>query len=174
MTQVLLRNTARFVLLVLLQILIFDRLAISSIYIPQVYLLFIILLPFETPKWLLLLLSFALGLCIDLFSYTVGLHTAACTLIGFLVPWVQTLVTSRQSYEPGVQPGIRGLGFRWFLGYTLLLVSFHHLMIYYLDAFKLSGFFMTFFHAALNIMITTAVIICLQLLTTRSQKSRER
>lgn len=173
MTQLILRNTARFFLLVLLQVLIFDRLAVSSVYVPQVYILFILLLPFETPRWLLLVLSCLIGLCIDLFSYTVGLHTAACTLIGYLAPWLQTLVASRQSYEPGIQPGIRGLGFRWFLSYTLLLVSFHHILIYYLDAFRLSGFFMTLFHALINIVITTAAILIIQVLTTRNKKGRE-
>lgn len=172
MTETILRNSGRFVLLALLQILVFNHIEISSYYIPHIYILFILLMPFETPKGLLLIFSFLMGLSIDLFSYTIGLHTAACTLVGFMAPWIQTLITSKQEYEPGIQPGIRGLGFRWFLTYTLILVTFHHLVVYYLDAFSLSGFFVTFFKAALNILITTAAILALQLLTTRSKRAR--
>lgn len=172
MTSTILKNTGRFLLLLFLQVLVFNRIEIAAYYIPHIYILFIILLPFETPKWLLLVLSFLMGLFVDMFSYTVGLHTAACTLVGFLAPWVQTMIASKQEYEPGIEPGIRGLGFSWFLTYTLILVSVHHLLVYYLDAFRLSGFFETLYHAVLNIVITTAGILIIQMLTTRSGKQR--
>lgn len=172
MNSLILRNVVRFIVLVLLQVLIFNHIQLKSFYIPQLYILFILLLPFETPKWLTLIVSFLLGLFIDMFSYTVGLHTAACTLIGFLAPWVQNLVATKQEYEPGMQPGIRGLGFKWFLSYTLILVSFHHLTVYFLDAFRFSDFLITLFRAAVNILLTTVVIVVAQLLAGKSRDTR--
>jgi cell shape-determining protein MreD len=132
--------------------------------------LFILLLPFESPKWLILLLSFILGLVIDLFSYTVGLHTSACTLVGFLAPWIQNMASTKQEYEPGMQPGIHGLGFRWFLSYTLIIVTIHHLVVYFLDAFSLSDFFTTLYHALINVLITTGIILIFQLLVEQRPK----
>jgi cell shape-determining protein MreD len=172
MTSIILRNAARFFLLVLLQVLVFNHIQISSYYIPQLYILFILLLPFETPKWLMLVLGFLLGLFIDMFSYTVGLHTAACTLIGFLAPWVQNIVATKQEYEPGMQPGIRGLGFKWFLSYTLIIVTVHHLVVYFLDAFRFSDVFTTLYRAGVNILLTTAVIMIVQLLIGKTGRAR--
>jgi rod shape-determining protein MreD len=171
MNSLILRNVIRFIVLVLLQVLVFNHIQLKFFYIPQVYLMFILLLPFETPKWLILSLAFLLGLCIDLFSYTVGLHTAACTLIGFMAPWVQNIVATKQEYEPGMQPGIRGLGFKWFLSYTIILVSCHHLVVYFLDAFRFSDVLVTLYRAIINILFTTFVIVVAQLLVGKSEKA---
>jgi rod shape-determining protein MreD len=168
MTSLLLRNALRFVILLLLQVLIFDNIQIRAFLIPQAYLLFLLLLPFETPKWLLLVLGFFTGLMVDLFSYTVGLHAAACTLIAFVRPFAIRTIASRQQYEPGIQPGISGLGFGWFLNYTLLLTAVHHLFIYFMEEFRFTDFFTTLYRAALNIVITAAVIILIQLLISRT------
>ncbi len=169
MTNLILRNALRFILLVFLQVLVFNHIQLDSFYIPQIYILFILLLPFETPKWLMLSLAFLLGLCIDMFTYTVGLHTSACTLIGFLAPLVQNMVTTKQEYEPGMQPGIRGLGFKWFLSYTLILVSIHHLVVYFLDAFRFTDVWVTLFRAGVNILLTTSVIVLIQLLVGKGE-----
>jgi rod shape-determining protein MreD len=170
MTNLIIRNAARFFLLILLQVLVFNNIELNSYLIPQVYILFILLLPFETPKWLLLLLAFTMGLFIDMFSYSVGLHTAACTLIAFLRPTVQNLVGSKQEYVPGIQPGIRVLGFRWFFSYTLILVSAHHFLVYFLEVFSFTDMLFTLFHAILNILFTTIAIILAQLFLYRPAK----
>jgi rod shape-determining protein MreD len=163
MTNIIIRNSARFILLILLQVLVFNHIEIDSYLIPHIYIMFILLLPFETPKWLLLLSAFLLGLFIDMFSYTIGLHTAACVLMAFLRPIVQNII-SRQEYEPGVQPGISGLGFKWFLAYTVILVGSHHLLIYFLDEFRFISVLTVIFRALLNTGLTTISIVIAQLL----------
>lgn len=170
MTNIILKNIIRFVLLLLLQVLVFDNIQIRAFLIPQVYILFILLLPFETYKWLLLLSAFMLGLVVDLFSYTVGLHAAACTLIAFLRPYVISVIASRQQYEPGVQPGVRGLGFKWFLSYTLIMVAIHHVFIYLMEEFRFSDILTIIYRSVANIVITSAVIILAQLLISTNSK----
>jgi rod shape-determining protein MreD len=164
MTNIIIRNSARFILLILLQVLVFNHIEIDSYLIPHIYVMFILLLPFETPKWLVLLSAFLLGLFIDMFSYTIGLHTAACVLMGFLRPIVQNIVSSRQENEAGVQPGISGLGFKWFLAYTVILVGAHHLLIYFLDEFRFINMLNVIFRALLNTGLTTISIVIAQLL----------
>jgi rod shape-determining protein MreD len=159
MTKIIIRNAARFILLVLLQVMVFNNIEIKSYLIPHIYLLFLLLLPFETPKWLLLLLAFFLGLFMDMFAYTIGLHAAACTFVAFLRPTVQNLVGSKQEYVPGIMPGAGTLGFRWFFSYTIILVSAHHLMIYLLEVFSFKEIFITLLHASLNIIFTTTAIV---------------
>jgi hypothetical protein len=157
----------RFIVLVLIQVLILNNIRVQAFLIPHIYLLFILLLPFETPKWALLLSAFFIGLTVDLFSYTVGLHTIACTLIAFLRPLFIRMIASRQQYEPGIQPGITGLGFRWFLYYSLMMTAAHHLAIYFLEEFRFTDFFTVIFRVAVNVAISTMVIIFTLLLISR-------
>jgi hypothetical protein len=170
MTGIILRNTIRFILLVLLQVLVFNNIEINSYLTPQVYVLFILLLPFETPRWLLLISAFFLGLFIDMFGHTIGLHTAACTLIGFARPWVQNIASSKQEYEPGLQPGIRGLGFRWFITYSMILISLHHIVIYFLEEFSFMHALNTLLYVIANVVFTTAAVLLAQLLFFRPKK----
>ena len=167
MNNIIVRNFFRFILLVLLQVLIFNNIQVFSFITPFIYILFIILLPFETPKWLRLILGFLLGFCIDIFSNSVGIHTASTVLIAFISPWAQNVVSSKQEYEPGIQPGIKNLGFKWFFLYSLILTTTHHVLLFYLEIFRFSNFFNTLWHALLNVILTMVFIISSQYLFLR-------
>jgi rod shape-determining protein MreD len=155
-------NITRFVFLILLQVLVFNNIQIFSFVTPFIYILFIILLPFETPKWLRLILGFLLGLFIDMFSNAGGIHTASTLLIAFFSPRVQSLLSSKEEYEGGMQPGIKNMGFKWFFFYSLILTSAHHIFLFYLEIFSISGFFLTLYHAILNVLFTLVFIITSQ------------
>jgi len=99
-----------------------------------------------------------------MFSDTGGIHAASTVFIAYLRPWIQNVVSSRQEYEPGIQPGIKNLGFRWFFSYSLILVSIHHISLFYLEIFRLSDFFQTLFHALLNVIYTMVFLIIIQYL----------
>lgn len=170
MNYQLIRNIARFILLILLQIFVFNNFTFNSYIIPYVYILFILLLPFETPKWVVVLTSFFLGLFVDFFYNTLGLHAAACTLIGFVRPVIQNIISLRRELEQGTFPGVRGMGIRWFFFYTLLMVSVHHLMIFYLESFRFHSFISTFFRAFMNILVTTMVLVIADIIFSRQKK----
>jgi hypothetical protein len=169
MSNIIVKNILRFILLVLLQALVFNNIHFFDFMTPYIYLLIILLLPFETPKWLLLLAGFFTGLMIDIFSNTIGLHTIACTFIAYIRPWSTTVISAKQEYEPGMQPGIKNLGFRWFLSYTLLLTAFHHFILFYLEIFKFANFFLTFYRASINILFTTFFIVLSQYIFTKTK-----
>jgi hypothetical protein len=107
-------------------------------------------------------LAFALGLSVDFFSNSLGIHAAACVFAAFFRPWVMSLITSRKEYEPGVEPSIADLGFQWFFMYSLILVSLHHLMLFLLEVFRFSDFFSTLGHSVLNTLFTVLFIILSQ------------
>ena len=157
-------NIVRFITLVLLQALIFNKINLGGYLNPYVYVMFILLLPFETPKWLLLFSAFFLGLSVDLFSGTIGMHAAAATFMAFLRPSVSRIIRSKREYESGVLPGINDLGIVWFVSYSLLLVFLHHLVYFYLEVFRLSEFFPTLIRVIGSTLLTTAMIVLLDLL----------
>lgn len=170
MINIVSRNIIRFIFLVLFQVFILNNINLGGYINPYFYVFFILLLPFETPKWLLLMSSFLLGLSVDMFSDTAGLHAAACVLMAFCRPYILGVVSSRQEYELGIQPIIRDLGFNWFFSYSLVLVSIHHLLLFYLEVFGFGEFFQTFLRALLSIAFTMLLLILSQYLMYRPKK----
>ncbi len=94
-----LRFSLIFILLILLQVLLFNNIQFSGYVNPYVYIMFILLLPVEIPSWLLLIISFFTGLIIDLFTGTPGMHTSATVLAGFVRPYVLRIISPRDGYE---------------------------------------------------------------------------
>jgi rod shape-determining protein MreD len=130
-----------FILLILLQVLLFNNIQFSGYVNPYVYILFILLLPIEIPSWLLLLLSFVTGLIIDFFMGSPGMHTSATVLAGFVRPYVLRIVSPKDGYESGPDPSMLTYGFRWFFSYALLMVLVHHTFLFYLEVFRFADFF---------------------------------
>ena len=141
---------------------------------PYVYILFIMMLPMETPKWAVLLMGFATGLIIDMFGNTSGLHTAAATLLAFARPGVLNLISPRDGYEPETSFTPQKLGLKWFLAYVIILTVIHHFFYFYLEVFRLSEFFFTFFKALVNSVITIVIIIIGTYLFGKQTKANER
>jgi len=164
MNNNLLKNIIRFIWLVLLQILVFNNIEVFSFITPFIYILFIIMLPFDTPKWVILVSGFMMGMCVDIFSNTGGIHTASTVLMAYISPWAQKVVSSKQDPEAGTQPGIKTMGFRWFFFYTLILTTVHHICLFYLEIFSLTDFFGTLKHALYNVAFTMVFIIISQYL----------
>ncbi len=154
----------RFVLLVLFQVLILNNIQLSGYLNPYFYVLFILMLPFETPRWLLLLSAFFLGFSVDLFQNTMGINIAACVLMAWFRPYVIQLVASKQEYEPGLEPCIRDLGFTWFISYSLILVFIHHFALFYIEVFRFSEFLTTFYRVLGSTVFTMVLIIMSQYL----------
>jgi rod shape-determining protein MreD len=65
----------------------------------MLYIFFVITFHRNTPKWALLLWSFALGLAIDVFSNTPGLASGSMTLIGIIQPYLLELFVPRDSID---------------------------------------------------------------------------
>ena len=92
--------------LVLLQIFLFDNIALSSYFHPLIYVAFIILLPLDTkPVWTMLL-STAMGLVVDVMTGMGGLNVIACTALGFFRPMILSAVSG---HSPTGENAITGL-----------------------------------------------------------------
>jgi hypothetical protein len=144
-------NILRLVALIAAQVLIFSNIKFSPFINPYVYPLFILLLPFETPRWLLLILGFATGLSVDFFLGSAGMHAAACTLIAYLRPVLIRGITPKGA-EFEVEPNISLQGTTWFLIYCGLATFVHHTCYFLIE----SGTFYNFFIALIRIILSTA------------------
>lgn len=158
MIGIYLQTMLRFLLLVLLQVLVFSHIELSGYIQPYIYVLFILLLPFETPGWLLLILGFITGLSIDLFLNTPGLHSAATVFMAFLRPSALKAFAPRDGYETGTSPTLAFYGSEWFLKYAIVLVSAHHFFLFMAEIFRISELHLVFFRGFLSSIISIAVI----------------
>lgn len=148
-----------FIVLVLLQLLVFNNIEFSGYINPYVYILFILLLPFTTPKLILLFLGFMLGIVIDLFLGTPGVHSSATVFMAFSRPFVMRLYSPREGYQTGTNPRLAQFGTEWFVKYTVTLVLIHHFTLFFLEVFSFNHFFNTLFRALLSALLTSIIII---------------
>lgn len=148
-----------FIVLILAQLLVFNNIEFSGYINPYIYVLFILLVPFTMPRVILLVSAFALGLVIDLFQGTPGVHSSATVLMAFARPWVMALFSPREGYQSGTYPRLGQFGIEWFVKYTVMLVLIHHFTLFYLEVFTLSNFLSTFFRALMSTILTSLIII---------------
>ena len=152
----------RFLILVLIQVLVFNNIQVSGFINPYFYVLFILLLPFETPKWSLPLIGFLLGISIDLFTQTPGIHASATVLMAFSRPYILSLISPREGYESGSYPRLYYYGLEWFLKYSVILICIHHFFLFYVEIFRISDFFATFLRATLSSVFSIIFIVLSQ------------
>ncbi len=156
------KDSIVFIILISLQILIFNNIQFSGLINPYIYILFIILLPFELAGGLLLLLAFFTGLTMDLFMNTPGVHVMACLVAAFFRPRILDALSPRDGYETGSKPRIHYYGMLWFLKYAFLIITIHHIVLFYTEIFRWSDFFITLFRALLSSVFTLIIIIISQ------------
>ena len=162
MVRLFARNIIRFLVVILIQVLILNNIMLHGYLNPYFYIIFILLLPFETPRWLLLVAGFALGISVDLFASTLGMHTAATVFIAFLRPWILSIFSPRDGYEPETLPTVHFYGITWFVSYALVLTFLHHLVLFYIEVFHFQEFFSTFLRVFLSTLLTASTIILSQ------------
>ena len=164
------RNILRFILLVAVQVLIIKNIELGRFINPFIYVLFIVVLPFETPKWLILVAGFVTGITIDMFYDTAGMHAAACVLMAYVRPGILKLFSPRDGYEFGTQPTVQYLGVPWFLSYSGILIFLHHLALFYLEIFRFSEFLSTFFRVLISTIFTMLIVVITQYLFNRKKQ----
>ncbi len=155
-----------FIVLVLVQVLVLNQVQFSGFVNPYIYVLFILLLPLSTPRYLVLILAFLLGLSIDIFSNSLGIHAAASVFIAYLRPLVIRIISNREE-DRNDYPGLLQNKFSWFLSYVSILVFLHHLILFYLEVFTLSNFGSTLYRVILSTVFSIFVIVLSQFLVFR-------
>ena len=158
MGREIIKYSIMFVVLVLTQVLFLNQVQFSGFVNPYIYILFIMLLPFNAPRYVLLLGGFFIGLCIDIFSNTLGIHAFATVFIAFLRPAIITAITNREE-DLEDYPGLVQNGFAWFLYYTAIMVLLHHIVLFLIEAFTIADLLGTLYRILLSSLFSIFVIV---------------
>lgn len=159
MNSTLLVNIFRFVLLLALQILVFNNMNFGGYVSAFPYILFIILYPVNGNKSNLLMASFFLGLIMDLFSNSGGVHATACVLLAYLRPFFFKF-SFGLSYEYQTIKLNDVLTPERFT-FILLAVVTHHITLFLLESFQITFFFDVLLRTFLSTLFTILTCIIL-------------
>ncbi|MCW3784982.1 rod shape-determining protein MreD [Plebeiibacterium sediminum] len=165
------RYIFNFFFFIFLQVLILNKIEFSGYINPYLYVLFILTLPFETPGWLLLVLASILGVSIDIFSNTPGMHMAAILLMAYLRRFVLMRISPREGYEVGTLPIPSFYGFPWFFKYAGILVVIHHLFYFFIESFSFSNIIEVFGKTIFS-SVFTLILMAITLLFTYQKRNR--
>lgn len=97
------------------------------------YVIYILIFPLEIKTIPLMILSFLLGLSIDIFYDTLGMHTASLVLVAFVRKSWLNVHTPTGGFDDNTQPTVLNMGFGWFITYALPLIIIHHLTFFFID-----------------------------------------
>ncbi len=145
-----------------LQLLVLNHVHINGYFSPYIYIAIVLFLPFDFPKWAIMLAGFLSGLTIDLFTYTPGVHAAASTLLAYGRIQLLPLLSPRGDYEPASNPNADQYGWGWFFQYIIILTAMHHIALYFAESFTFSNFGYTLLKALSSVAITVFLLILTQ------------
>lgn len=155
-----------FVGLVLTQVLVLNYIQFSGFVNPYIYILFILLLPLNSPRYLVLIAAFVLGLTIDVFSNSLGMHAFATVFVAYMRPLVIRIISNREE-DKNNYPGLLQFKFRWFISYTTIMVLIHHLVLFYLEVYTFSNFIETLVRVLLSSIFSIVLIVLSQFIVFR-------
>lgn len=177
---VLIKNIIRFCVILLIQVLILNKITLQwwaqpggfPIFIPYLYPLFILLLPFETPVALLLIGGFLCGLSVDAFMNTSGLHAFAMVLIAyFRINVLNALLPKNLSEYAGQTPSVKNMGWLPFVVYVSFLVELHHATFFTMELWSMSNIGYLLMKIFASSATTVLLILAYVLLFTRQAGS---
>jgi rod shape-determining protein MreD len=151
----------RFILLVLVQVLILNNVKFLGFINPYLYILFIITLPISTPRVFLLLIAFVLGLSIDIFSNTPGVHAFATVFAAFMKAPLIRLFAPRDSYDY-VEPSMQTFGMNQFVKYAVLMVFIHQIALFAVEAFSFQNVGLLILKILLNSIFTLLLLLSIE------------
>lgn len=141
--------------------------------VPYLYFLFILWLPFTTPRLTLLALGFVTGMVLDYFTMTPGLHTAACVLIAYVRPFIITLLSPKEAMEYTFrEPSPKAMGWGPYAVYAFTLTFLHHLYLTLLEWLDFGDFLSFLIKVLATTAISMLLIVTVEILFPRKLKFR--
>lgn len=168
MNNVVTTNIVRFIALVLIQVLVLNNINFMGYINPYIYILFIILFPVKNNRMLIIFLSFLLGLSVDLFLDSGGVHAAACVTIAYIRPIILKFSFGMIYEHQTIKFSNTEFGQR--LTYFTFIVFIHHLILFSLEIFNASNILLILKKSLFSGIFT--LILCLLITVIFSQKRR--
>lgn len=154
-----------FIFLVLLQVLVLNHVHIGQYATPLLYVYFILKMRSDATTTSLLLWGFALGICIDLFSNTIGLNASALLWLALLrKPLLR--MNSKRDFNEIYTPSQKSMGFTGFLLYISIGTLLCSLPLHIVDNFSFFRFNEILLQAVSSTISSVVCILSLEAIKT--------
>lgn len=160
----------QFLLLVLLQVLVVDHLylgAISAFIAPSVYFLFVLSLPHKTSQGMLMLLAFAIGMAVDIFKSTPGMHASAMVVLAYVRPYFLKILEPRDGYDETKKPSVYSMKRNVYFAYAGLTALVFHLWYFTIEVMRFSDYHIVLAKTILSSVMAVILIMLIQYLTVK-------
>ena len=165
----LLSYSVQFIVLVALQVLILNNVELAGYMNPYLYLIFLLILPANLNRVVLLIIGFVLGYTIDIFENSGGLHASATLMLAFIRPALFRLVAGPGSVEID-RMNIKTLGVSRFMMLAAIAVFAHHFWLFLLEAFGFRDFLQVIKRTFLSGLFTLLLVYLTQILVYRKEQ----
>lgn len=160
-----------FVMLILLQTLLLNRISLFGIVTPVLYIYFLLKLPVGRNLYYVITSAFLLGLIIDIFLNTPGMNAAATTVVAAFRKDIMGLFFEREGYDDFV-PGIN-TGAGPFVRFTVFMVLLHLMLLFFIESFTLFNLKNTLLRIGTSSVVTIPLIIALDSLMFRRKPGEQ-
>jgi len=152
------KQIGRFIVVMVLQVLLFNQLQLWGVCHPYVYVLCLLMMPITLPHSVDMVIGAVVGLLMDVCCNSLGIHTASCILVMFLRPYlIAAFVNEKERLTE--QISIRTIGFEAFIKYAVLIVMIHHLAVFMLAAWSWSHIGFVLAEMVVSSLMTLLLII---------------
>lgn len=155
-------------MLMLAQVLIFNHIDFMGYVNPYVYILFVSFYPIQNNRALFLFFSFLLGLSIDLFSDTGGIHAAAALTIAYARPIALKSAFGSMYQNASIKFDLIDLGSK--ITYIALLTVIHHIVLFTLEVFSISKTILILQKTLFSSIFTILLCVILSIIFSRNTK----
>ena len=152
------KQIGRYIIVMLLQVLLFDQLQLWGVCHPYIYILCLLMLPITMPHSVQMLIGAGAGLIMDVFCNSLGVHMAACILIMFIRPYlIGAIINDKDRLNE--QISLRAIGMEALIKYVVILVLVHHLTVFLLAAWSWHHIGFVLLETLVSSIITILIVI---------------
>ena len=142
----------------ILQVLLFDQLQLLGVCHPYIYILCLLMMPITLSHSADMIIGAVVGLIMDIFCNSLGVHMAACILVMFIRPYLIGAIVSDKD-RLNEQISLRSIGMEALLKYVIILVLVHHLTVFTIAAWSWSHMGFVALETAVSSLLTILIII---------------
>ena len=152
------KQIGRYILVMLLQVLLLDQLQLWGACHPYLYILCLMMMPITLPHSVSMIIGAVVGLVMDIFCNSLGVHTAACILLMFIRPYlIGAIVNDKDRLNE--QISLRAIGMEALIKYVVIMVLIHHLTVFLLAAWSWAHIGFVLLETLVSSLITISLII---------------
>ena len=168
------RYILKLLFIMLLQVIVLKEMELGAAnwwITPFVYFILILDLPLKINPLLSMLIAFSLGIIIDMFYNTFGMHASACVFLAFVRHYFVVLLLPRDGFDMNTTFTIKNVGFLKYVFYIGILSVLYHLWFFIFERFSFDYFFLRLSQALTSGIFAILLLILLHLAFVKTQKN---